>query len=221
MIGKILSAIAVVVGLWFAYQQTGFSQRQTELAEKAANPVPPAPVQPPSSAIAAPTTASTSVSASATQAQTSAPAIVEPTDDAIFRDRPLRIAPLSCDVNNVSVDLDKLKYYADYTDGDVRDSIDLFYETCRGEIRAWDNSSVGTGSSKEPKAADCGQAADSEPIGELDVRDIRGGQAWCAKTSDGQIAWIKIDRVGAPFLKTLTDGRIPTIYTKVTLWPAA
>ena len=97
---------------------------------------------------------------------------------------------------------------------------DLWYESCVGSIRQRSQAFIGTGPATQPTPSACASAAKTQPIGKLDVRHIKVGDALCIVTNNRQIAWAMVVRLGEPFHETLTDGRIPCIELVVTLWPA-
>ncbi|MGH3821793.1 MAG: hypothetical protein ACRDRA_02950, partial [Pseudonocardiaceae bacterium] len=138
----------------------------------------------------------------------------------IYEATPIKITPLSCDVNNPSVDFDEPAFHDDYADGAAYKTDDLWYESCVGSIRQRAQAFIGTGPATQPTPLACASAAKTQPIGKLDVRHIKVGDALCIVTNNRQIAWAKVVRFGEPFHETLTDGRIPSIELVVTLWPA-
>lgn len=138
----------------------------------------------------------------------------------IYEDIPIKITPLSCDVNKPSVDFDEPAFHVNYSDDAAYKTADLWYESCVGSIRQRANAFIGTGPASRPTPSACAFAAKTQPIGNLDVRQIKRGEALCILTDNRQVAWAKVVRLGEPFHETLNHGRIPTIELVVTLWPA-
>jgi hypothetical protein len=127
---------------------------------------------------------------------------------------------MSCDVYNPAIDFDEPRSYDNYSDSQAYHKADLWYETCVGGLEQRPDASVGFAPTSRPSQKDCATAAKTHPIGNLDIRSVKVGDAFCVVTSDQQIAWASVVKKGAPQLKTLNDGNIPTVEFAVTLWPA-
>jgi hypothetical protein len=137
----------------------------------------------------------------------------------LYADQPITLAPRSCDVYQPSIDFDEPVTYENYAVDAAYKTADLWYETCIGSFQQRAGAFIGNAAETLPSAKDCATSAKTRPIGELDIRDVKVGQAFCVVTSDRQVAWAKVTRKGAPFDETLNHGSIPTIDFLVTLWP--
>jgi hypothetical protein len=154
-----------------------------------------------------------------TSAESTSSAVIEPSKT-IYSDVPIAVSPLSCDVYNPAIDFDEPASYENYADDEAYKTADLWYETCKGSFEQRAGAFIGIGPPALPGPEDCAKAAKTRPIGSLDIRSVKVGDAFCVVTSNRQIAWAAVTRKGEPFLDTLNDGTIPTVEFTVTLWPA-
>lgn len=101
----------------------------------------------------------------------------------IYTETPIRLVPLSCDVNNPSLDFDEPAFHSDYSEGAAYKDADLWYESCVGSLQQRATAFVGIGPATEPTPSACATAANTQPMGRLDVSDIRVGDALCVVTT--------------------------------------
>ncbi|HEY3688953.1 MAG TPA: hypothetical protein VGL46_01400 [Pseudonocardiaceae bacterium] len=71
----------------------------------------------------------------------------------------IKITPLSCDVNNPSVDFDESAFHPNYADGAAYQTDDLWYESCVGSIQQRADAYLGNGPASQPTPSVCASAA--------------------------------------------------------------
>jgi hypothetical protein len=103
------------------------------------------------------------------------------------------------------------------TPEDVKDSFELLYRNCSGGIENYKAQAFGAGQGIASNKHDCLTAARTKGVSELARGGIKPGLVLCTITSDYQIGWAKVTKVGCP-CKQGGDNSIPTIELSVTAW---
>jgi hypothetical protein len=121
--------------------------------------------------------------------------------------------------NRTLIDLDLLRAATVEPADTNGDGTDISYDGCSGGLTAHGTGAMALGyGSAAPSPPGCLRDAHQLSLGNPEpIGNIVAGAVLCAVTDRGAVAWVKVDRVGAPYSRDDTAPK-PTLVLLVTLW---